>query len=347
MTNIYSCLKKQEFQSGGFSIVPLRDEDKYDIMKWRNEQLFHLRQSKPLTKEDQDNYFKNTVAKLFDQKQPAQILFSYLKGDTCIGYGGLVHINWIDKNAEISFIINTSLEAEFFEFHWINYLGLIEQVGFKELNLHKIFTYAFDVRPNIYPILEKAGYKEEARLREHCLFAEKYLDVIIHSKFNRELTYRRASEEDMLMYFDWANDEEVRRQSFQTGAILLENHEKWFYKKIADPDCIMLVFENDNQEPVGQIRMEKQKNEEGFSIGISIAQHARNKGYATKMFIAASDYFFSLFPAEKIIAYIRAENISSTRSIEKAGFLFLQHIEVEGVPCVLYKKSKTDENSQY
>src|SRR6187200_1988321 len=98
MKHIYSCLKKQEFQSAGFSIVPLRDEDKYDIMKWRNEQLFHLRQSKPLTKEDQDNYFKHTVAKLFNQKQPAQLLFSYLKGETCIGYGGLVHINWTDRN---------------------------------------------------------------------------------------------------------------------------------------------------------------------------------------------------------------------------------------------------------
>ena len=28
-------------------------------MKWRNEQLYHLRQLKPLIKSEQDNYFNN------------------------------------------------------------------------------------------------------------------------------------------------------------------------------------------------------------------------------------------------------------------------------------------------
>jgi hypothetical protein len=34
------------------------------------------------------------------------LLFSFLKNGECIGYGGLVHINWIDQNAEISFMID-------------------------------------------------------------------------------------------------------------------------------------------------------------------------------------------------------------------------------------------------
>ena len=72
--------------------------------------MYHLRQDKPLTEEDQEAYFLNVVAKLFEQERPNQLLFSFLDGDKCIGYGGLVHINWIDKNAEISFIMNTSLE---------------------------------------------------------------------------------------------------------------------------------------------------------------------------------------------------------------------------------------------
>ena len=54
-----------------------------------------------------------------------------------LGYGGLVHINWIDKNAEISFIMNTSLEKEHFNFHWKMYLSLVEQVAFDELSYIK------------------------------------------------------------------------------------------------------------------------------------------------------------------------------------------------------------------
>ena len=76
--NEYKALMKQIFTLGNFSLVPIRIEDRYDIMKWRNEQIYHLRQSKPLNVENQDAYFKNVISKLFDVEQPDQILFSFL-----------------------------------------------------------------------------------------------------------------------------------------------------------------------------------------------------------------------------------------------------------------------------
>jgi len=183
----YKAISNQKFSKEDYTIVPIRYADRMNILKWRNEQVYHLRQDKPLTKVDQENYFKTVVNKLFDQKQPSQLLFSYLKGEECIGYGGLVHINWIDKNAEISFVMNTKLEKEHFSIYWGVFLKLIEQVAFEDLNFHKIFTYAFDLRPKLYLALEKSGYKLEARLCEHCLIDEKYMDVIIHSKINKSI----------------------------------------------------------------------------------------------------------------------------------------------------------------
>ncbi len=181
---IYRCLNKQIFTSGDFSIVPIRMEDRYDIIQWRNEQIYHLRQNQPLTIEDQDAYFENVVSILFDQEQPSQILFSIMEKDVCIGYGGLVHINWIDKNAEISFIMNTALEKERFQEIWLAYLSLIEQVAFKELVLHKIYIYAFDLRPHLYEAAEKAGYFLDSRLKEHCLYNGEFKDVVIYSQLN-------------------------------------------------------------------------------------------------------------------------------------------------------------------
>lgn len=182
----YYCLNKQIFTSAKYSLVAIRHEDRYDIMQWRNEQIYHLRQTKPLTKEDQEAYFENVVAKLFDQEQPNQILFSFLEDGVCIGYGGLVHINWIDKNAEISFIMNTELEKERFDEIWTAYLNLIEKVAFEDLNLHKIFVYAFDLRSHLYITLEYSNYFKDAILKEHCLFNNKYIDVIIHSKIKNK-----------------------------------------------------------------------------------------------------------------------------------------------------------------
>ena len=181
----YLCLNQSTFQLDNYKIVPLRYEDRMAIMKWRNEQIYHLRQHRPLTEKDQENYFSTVINKLFDQEQPDQILFSYLEDGICIGYGGLVHINWIDKNAENSFITNTSIKKEKYVFHMSTFLSLIEEVAFSELSFHKLFTYAFDVRPEVYPILEKNGFKREAVLKEHCLFNGDFKDVIIHAKFNR------------------------------------------------------------------------------------------------------------------------------------------------------------------
>lgn len=178
----YKALNKQIFNSGNFSLVPIRMEDRYLIMQWRNEQIYHLRQNNPLTEKEQDNYFNTVVAGLFDQEKPNQILFSYLEGDQCIGYGGLVHINWIDRNAEISFIMNTSLEYDFFEFHWTNFLNLIEEVAFQGLELHKLFIFAFDLRPHLYKVLENCNYFKDAVLKEHCLVDNRFKDVVIHSK---------------------------------------------------------------------------------------------------------------------------------------------------------------------
>ena len=91
----YKCLSKQEYTDGLFKLVPIRDEDKLLILKMRNEQIYHLRQTEELTIELQETYFANIISSLFDQERPSQLLFSLLEDCEFIGYGGLVHINWI------------------------------------------------------------------------------------------------------------------------------------------------------------------------------------------------------------------------------------------------------------
>ena len=126
------------------------------------------------------------MANLFKEEQPDQILLPFLENDNCIGNGGLVHINWTDRNAEISFIVNTSLEIKNFEVYWTNFLVLLEEVAWTELNLHKIYTYAFDIRPQLYLALEKNDFFKDATLKDHCCFNGEFIDVIIHSKLYTE-----------------------------------------------------------------------------------------------------------------------------------------------------------------
>ena len=82
----YKCIDQQTFSNGEYKLIPIRFEDRYDIMKWRNEQMYHLRQTTLLTIEQQDEYFSNVIAPLFDKDHPEQLLFSFFKKDELIGY---------------------------------------------------------------------------------------------------------------------------------------------------------------------------------------------------------------------------------------------------------------------
>lgn len=324
-------------QNGFFKLVPLRFEDRYDIMQWRNEQIYHLRQSKPLTKEDQDGYFSNVVSKIYDQEQPQQILFSFLENDICIGYGGLVHINWIDKNAEISFIMNTALEKDRFHEIWVAYLEILEQVAFTDLKFHKIYTYAFDLRPHLYEALQMAGFTEEARLKEHCYFEGKFLDVIFHRKINNTLFLRRANSSDVELYYRWTNDPIVRANSYQTESIPFEVHIKWFNSKINDDKFWFIVFENHCGIPVGQVRIQVISDNQAL-IGISNDSAFRGKGYASDMLKKSTQYFLSQFPEMTINAYIKLENKASEKAFINAGFQLEEIVEYASIPSLHYTK---------
>jgi RimJ/RimL family protein N-acetyltransferase len=181
----YKCLHQNIYKLGEYSIEPIRDQDKMNIRKWRNEQIHHLRQKQKLSKQKQKQYFKTIVSDLFNQEKPDQLLFSFLHREICVGYGGLVHINWEDKNAEVSFLMNTENIKSLEKYHWNIFLKLIDKIAFEELNLHKIFAYAYDVRPHLYDYLLENKYVLEARLKQHYFLNGKiFHDVVIHSKFN-------------------------------------------------------------------------------------------------------------------------------------------------------------------
>jgi RimJ/RimL family protein N-acetyltransferase len=217
-------------------------------MKWRNEQIYHLRQARPLTEDDQQHYFDNVVSKLYDNPKPDQILFSYLEKGVCIGYGGLVHINWIDRNGEISFIMDTQLEAEHFAEHWSNYLTMLKAVAFDDLGLHKIYTYAFDLRPHLYTMLEANGYKREATLKEHCLFNGEYKDVVLHSLWNDRyevINYVDCTKEQNLDILALRNRDDVRSWMVNPEVILEENHFRFVESLKGNPNRLYYaVYKN-------------------------------------------------------------------------------------------------------
>lgn len=326
--NSYKCLSQQEFSDGEYKIVPIRFEDRMDIMKWRNEQMYHLRQAESLTIESQEKYFNTVICALFDQEQPNQLLFSFLKNDVCIGYGGLVHINWVDKNAEISFIMDTSLEKNSFEHLWLVFLGLVEKVGFQELKFHKIFTYAFDLRPSLYLALEYAGFNKEVTLKDHCLFEDKFIDVIIHSLIADSFILKKATIDDVETTFDWASNPVIRSFSFNQNDISLNDHFHWFTDKLSDDNCEYFIAYKGNNK-VGSIRFDITHNNALLSYLIDSEFHG--KGLGTQILQAGITKLKNIRKDIEVISgFVIPENKASVHIFNKLQF------DVETVEGNLY-----------
>ena len=326
----YAVLRNQTLEYGESSIVPIRYEDRLDIMEWRNKQIFHLRQEKPLTAEDQEHYFSKVVSSLFGQSHPSQILFSYLQNGICIGYGGLVHINWKDRHAEISFLLKTEIQGDLFAFHWKAFLNMIQKVAFEELGLHKIFTYAFDVRPWLYQIFEDAGFEREATLKEHSFIEGSWKDVVIHRKIAETIHIRKVTDEDSEDIFLWANDEDTRNNSFRSEKITKEAHKNWFAQKKSDPDSVFFIGEYKNTK-AAFIRFDKENDD--VVIGININPEFRGKNLSSKFILAALKHYAC---KNNVLAYIKPSNIASVKTFEKAGFRYFKETEIYNQKALIY-----------
>ena len=143
------------------------------------------------------------------------------------------------------------------------------------------------------------------------------------------LKFRKATISDMDIYFNWANEEEVRKNSYQSNSISFENHVKWFENKLISPQTLLLIFEDEKNNAIGQVRIETEN--EASIVGISIDSAHRGKGYAIEMLKQASAYYFSLYPKNYIIAYIKKDNFASYKAFVSAGYELLDEVEEVGI----------------
>jgi len=100
----------------------------------------------------------------------------------------------------------------------------------------------------------------------------------------------------------------------------------------------MLVFEDAQQHPIGQVRFENNEEQKTSVTGISIDKSFRGKGLAGKLLSLAVRYFFHENPDYTIEAYIKTENRGSVGTFKSAGFLFNKNLDYQGFETVLYTR---------
>ena len=157
----YGFLANNKYCLDEYCLIPLREEDMELIRIWRNEQIRILRQSKPLTENEQRSYFSQIILKSFSEDKPECILFSFLSKNNCIGYGGFVNIDWNTERAELSFILDTDRAkgTKTYQKEFSIFFELILGLNVDEIKFKAIFTETYDIRPIHIKILENFGFK--------------------------------------------------------------------------------------------------------------------------------------------------------------------------------------------
>lgn len=179
----YSLLRNNKTQFKNYSLVPLRKSDIQNIRKWRNDQIKFLRQKNTLSKDDQINYYDNIINKSFYMPNPKIMLFSFLHCKKCIGYGGLVHINWKVKSAEVSFVCHTDRTKSqiIYQKDFSTFLKMIFKIAFDDIHLNKLVSETYDIRPSHLKILENSGFKRIKVIKNSKNMIDgKIIDSIFH-----------------------------------------------------------------------------------------------------------------------------------------------------------------------
>lgn len=149
------------------------------------------------------------------------------------------------------------------------------------------------------------------------------------------LELKEATPEQAKLTFEWANDEETRKQSFTTEEIPWETHEKWYKDSLAGNKRKLFVAYY-GEVPVGLFRIDFMGENEA-EISYSVARAYRRRGYGAEIIRAGEKLVKDRFAGIKtLVAKVKPENEASRRIFTGLGYE--ESALEQEIPMVIYKK---------
>ena len=149
-----------------------------------------------------------------------------------------------------------------------------------------------------------------------------------------KVKYRNVLTKDLLLVFNWANEPEVRNNSYNPKFITLEEHTNWFNQKIQEENSLFYIAEIEN-EPAGMVRFEI--GEENAIISIIIDKNFRGKRLASVFLTDCCNFYFEKF-SKPILASIKSDNLPSIHAFRNANFSFLREEIISNIKSQIFTK---------
>ena len=133
---------------------------------------------------------------------------------------------------------------------------------------------------------------------------------------------REANFEDIYILWNWRNDQNVRKQSFNKEFVTIEEHKEWFKNSLSNKNRLQFIILDSNNVPLGQVRFDKLKGQSKVLIDISVDKIFRGKKYGKKiMSMAINKMIEEWGKKNNLVANILIENIRSKNLFSKYGFI--------------------------
>ena len=140
------------------------------------------------------------------------------------------------------------------------------------------------------------------------------------------ISLRPAIAADEALLLHWANDPQVRANSFSPESIAPKDHHHWFQKGLKDPNRLLLIAMTADGCPIGQIRFDRQlasaqAEVSQASVDLSLDRCARGHGLAAalvRLGLQAMEQHWG--PAVEAVAEVLTSNTASNACFARAGF---------------------------
>lgn len=140
------------------------------------------------------------------------------------------------------------------------------------------------------------------------------------------LTLRKVTIDDAEDLLRWKNEEDTRKNSIVTDAVIdLFDHMEWLKKTLADPTVEFYIIK-DGSQSVGDVRLNHGEKE--TEISIRMDKSCRGRGLATQV--------IAMFKSP-LTAKIRVHNVASMRVFIANGYRPEEFI-AEPAPYLIFRK---------
>ncbi|CAK0739139.1 hypothetical protein CCP3SC1AL1_1000007 [Gammaproteobacteria bacterium] len=133
-----------------------------------------------------------------------------------------------------------------------------------------------------------------------------------------KVSIRPIRDEDREQLWILSNDLEVRSQSFCTNPIPWEVHCRWFAKHRADPNWWAWVGMNEQNNPVGFVRFQIERN--CAEVSVNVSKEARGQGIGKQLISKGCATLFSSTQVVEVAAKIKKDNFASISAFLASGF---------------------------